>query len=316
MPSRGSGATSVAVMGKLRVSVGLPTDFVSVGEFLTVAGIARAARCIEEAGLDACFASDHPFPDDKWMSKGGHHTLDPFVTLGVAAASTKRVRLHTNLIVAGYRNAFITAKAASTLDVASGGRLIMGMGAGYVEGEFLAVGAHYETRGRAVEETIVAMRKAWSGESVDRQDGSGSNTMLPATLNDGGPPIWIGGNSKTAIHRVVALAQGWSPMPSPKSGSRFFSTPGIETISDLATRIEWMRDLARRSGRVDAIDVAFPAAGLDGLAKGALNVDQFASEAKQLESVGVTWLVVMIQAKSLNSYCAQVTELGEAVSAL
>ena len=126
----------------MKFSLQLPTDRVEHGDEFTSAGaIAELAEAIAAAGFDACWVTEHPFPSDEWMATGGHHSLDPFVALTAAAVATKTLRLHTNILVLPYRNPFLTAKAAASLDVVSGGRVIVGVAAGYLEGEYAALGA-------------------------------------------------------------------------------------------------------------------------------------------------------------------------------
>ena len=117
----------------MKFSVQLPTDRVEHGdEFTSADAIAEMAEAIERAGFDACWVTEHPFPSDEWMASGGHHSLDPFVALTAAAMVTRRLRLHTNIIVLPYRNPFLTAKSIASLDTVSGGRVIMGVAAGYL----------------------------------------------------------------------------------------------------------------------------------------------------------------------------------------
>ena len=123
----------------MKVYVALPTDHVALGaEFVSAEGVAAVARAAEAAGFDGVYSTEHPFPDDDWLASGGHQALDPFVGLSFAAAATTRLRVLTNLCVLPYRNPFLAARAAASLDVLSGGRLDLGVGAGYLEGEFRA----------------------------------------------------------------------------------------------------------------------------------------------------------------------------------
>ncbi len=136
----------------MRLSVGLPTHRVDrADEFVTADAVAQLAAAAEAAGFDAVFVTDHPFPTDGWLAHGGHHALDPLVALAFAAAATRTLRLHTNLFVLAYRNPFVSAKAIATLDVLSGGRVILGVGAGYLEGEFDALGAPFDERNDATD---------------------------------------------------------------------------------------------------------------------------------------------------------------------
>jgi len=125
----------------VRVSYGLPTHRVDCGEeFLAPGAIGELASAAEAAGFAAVYTTDHPFPGDDWLAHGGHHALDPLVALSFAAAATSTVLLHTNLFVLAYRNPFLAAKGIATLDVLSGGRTVVGLGAGYLEAEFAALG--------------------------------------------------------------------------------------------------------------------------------------------------------------------------------
>ena len=103
----------------MRFSVQLPTDRVAEGpEFTSRDAIFELAASAERAGVDACYVTEHPFPSDRWLASGGHHALDPFVALAVAAAATTRLRLHTNILVLAYRNPFLTAKSIASLPFA------------------------------------------------------------------------------------------------------------------------------------------------------------------------------------------------------
>ena len=131
----------------MKISVGLPTHHVDApNEWCSAEAITEMAAAAERAGADAVFVTDHPAPDVKFMAKGGHHALDPFVALTVAATATTSLRLHFNLAILAYRNPFISAKAIATLDLISKGRVILGTGAGYLAPEFAAVGGDFDRR--------------------------------------------------------------------------------------------------------------------------------------------------------------------------
>ena len=110
------------------------------GDLLDSGPLDEVARAAERAGFDALSLTEHPVPGARWLSSGGHQSLDPFVALGFAAAATEQLRLLTHLALAPYRNPFLLAKAAATLDRLSGGRLTLGLGAGYQKSEFLRPG--------------------------------------------------------------------------------------------------------------------------------------------------------------------------------
>lgn len=142
------------------------------------------------------YVTERPFPEAKWLAHGGHHAIDPFIGLSFAAAVTSRLRLQTNLTVLAYRNPFLTAKAIATLDALSEGRTIIG--AGYLEGDFRALGVDPAQRNDLTDEAIRAMTAAWSGQTVE-YEGSGfsatGNVMLPRPVQLPRPPLWIGGTA-------------------------------------------------------------------------------------------------------------------------
>ncbi len=299
----------------MRFSVQLPTDRVEAfEEFCTAEAIAENALAAERAGFDACYVTEHPFPADEWLSKGGHHALDPFVSLGVAAGATQRIRLHTNILVLAYRNPFLAAKAVASLDVVSGGRVIVGTAAGYLEGEFAALGASFGDRNDRSDEALIAMKKAWTGESVEMK-GLGfearGNTMAPRPTQVPHPPIWVGGNSPRAIRRAVDYAQGWSPFPLPVAGTRRTRTTPIESVEDLAAGIEKMREYASRQGRVEPLDVNFVPFGLEMNARRIPAEGALAEQFEALEAAGVTWVSVGFPTPNRGAYQEALARFGE-----
>ena len=105
-------------------------------EFVSRDGLIRIARAAEAAGFDGMGFTDHPAPSHKWLTAGGHDALDPFVALGVVAATTERLQLIPNIVVLPYRNPFIVAKAAASLDALSGGRFVLSVATGYLRSEY------------------------------------------------------------------------------------------------------------------------------------------------------------------------------------
>lgn len=110
-------------------------------EWIGDGSLGEVAKCCEEAGFDGFSMSEHPYPDREWLARGGHHAFDPFVSLAVAAEATSRIRLLTYAMVVGYRSPYLGAKAVASLDLLSGGRVTLGLGAGYLETEFDALRA-------------------------------------------------------------------------------------------------------------------------------------------------------------------------------
>ena len=223
----------------MRYSVGLPVDHVrSPDEFVTGDAIAEMAAAVEAAGLDSVFVTDHPAPDDRWLEGGGHHAEDPLVALAFAAAATRRISLHTHVFVAVYRNPFLAAKGVATLARLSGGRVILGVAAGYLRPEFAALGVEFDARNDLLAETVTLMRRVWTESGVavetDRYSARGV-TQLPQPPP---VPIWIGGNSTAAMRRAVELGDGWSPFPNPPAAARAVKTPAITNLDELAARLD------------------------------------------------------------------------------
>jgi probable F420-dependent oxidoreductase len=303
----------------MRFSGQIPTDQVTRGaELLGAPAIGELARALEAAGFDAGYMTEHPFPPDAWLRAGGHHALDPFVALAAAAAATERLRLHTNILVLPYRNPFLLAKAAASLDVVSGGRLILGVGAGYLEGEFRALGADFERRNQVTDDALVALKQAWSGESVER-DGPGyravGNRMLPSPVQQPHPPIWIGGNSRAAARRAARHAQGWSPFPVSAAFGRHTRTAPLETLEQLAARIRELRDHASALGRSDPLEVSFVPFGLPMNPKRMPDPDGFCEEVARLSEIGVSWLSIGLPSPSRAGYREEAARFGEQVIA-
>jgi probable F420-dependent oxidoreductase len=186
-------------------------------------GIHNLARELEEAGADSIWVSDHvvqparitsryPFAADglaTWSTETPY--IEAMVALALAAAATERVRLGTAVLVLPLRNPVMFAKQAASIDVASRGRLELGLGAGWLEEEFAALNAPFRRRGRQLTEWIEIARECWSGTPSAH---SSEDYTLPAdTLCLPVPahpiPILLGGHSPGAIARAARIADGW-----------------------------------------------------------------------------------------------------------
>ena len=279
-------------------------DIMKVSLYLTLAQIVgqepekagerlkAVVQAAEQAGFDACNLTDHPAPSTEWINAGGHDAFDPFASLSFMAAATSRIRLHTNIIVLPYRNPFITAKAAATLDVLSGGRLILGIGSGYQQVEYEALGADFAGRGAAMDEAIDVMKLAWSGESVVyRGKTFAAQGVLPRPLplQKPHPPIWAGGNSNRALRRAAEKCDGWAPFfVSPKQAARNL-TDALVTREDLVARIAIVRGYRDAAGRTGPFDICANAAtGFRARTPG--DAHAMIEETGKLAEAGVTWI--------------------------
>jgi probable F420-dependent oxidoreductase len=293
----------------MQFSIGLPTDHVRhAAEFVTGEAVMQCAKAAEDAGFDACFVTDHPAPDIKWLETGGHHALDPFVALSFAAAATTRLRVQTHILVLPYRNPLLTAKAVLSLDVLSNGRVILGVAPGYLKPEFSALGVDFDERNELTDEAIDVMRRIWIDGQVEftgRNFKTRGTIMAPPAVQKP-PPIWIGGNSTAAIRRAAERGDGWVPFPNPAGVSSAVRTPPLSSVDELRRRTGVLREHAEKSGRTAPIDICFsPFANGD---------QETLDELVQLEEIGVTWAVLHMPAVTTRAaYIDAVHHLGEAV---
>jgi probable F420-dependent oxidoreductase len=177
---------------------------------------ARIARAAEAAGFDSLWGGEHVvLPDPRTQAspmEPGDRILDPVVSLAFLAAHTTRVRLATGIIILPQRNPLVLAKELASLDVLSGGRLIFGIGVGYLEPEFRAIGAPYEARGPVTDEYLAAMRAIWSQPKPAYQGrfvSFGGVQAHPQPVQQPGPRVVVGGRSRAAFRRAVEHGHGW-----------------------------------------------------------------------------------------------------------
>ena len=299
------------------ISLGLPTDRLPKYPALATADtITSVSQRAEAAGYDAVFVTDHPFPSAKYIARGGHHSLDPFVSLSFAAAATTTLRVQTNLLILAYRNPFVTAHGIATLDSLSNGRTIIGVGAGYLEPEFAALGAEFAARGARNDEVLGAMYAAWGGAPVEMVGSdfvATDNVMQPLPLQQPHPPVLIGGNSTAAIRRAVTMAQGWIPMPSPASASKMLGTPGIETLDDLAGRIAISRRLADEYGRTEPLEIWFTPWALSGFGDKQWDPTPLRDELAALADLGVSGVTITLPGTTVAEFNAALDRFADDV---
>lgn len=197
---------------------------VNAGSFLKPGRLVYLARLFEELGFESMWTFEHVIVPDEYESRypysptgklamdGDAQFVDPLIALSFVAAATERLRLGTGVNILTQTNPLYLAKQASSIDHLSGGRLMLGLGVGWLREEFDALGVPFERRGARADEYLDAMRQAWTGETLDARgefiDWHGFK-MLPRPAQDGGVPIVIGGTTDAAIRRVVARGDGW-----------------------------------------------------------------------------------------------------------
>ena len=180
-----------------------------------VQSIIRLATRAETLGFDSVWASDHVFNVSYVYERiGDRPYYDPLTILSYIAAVTTRIGLGTSVLVLPYHHPMRLAKAAATLDVLSGGRVMLGVGVGVIAEELNAMGSPYEERGARTDEAIAIMQALWT-QSRPSHHGRvyqfSGMAFAPKPLQKPHIPILIGGVSRAAIRRAARLGNGWHP---------------------------------------------------------------------------------------------------------
>jgi len=255
---------------------------------ITVAEAESLATRAEELGLDGVFVPDHILAKPATTQHYGGHWPDPFSLLAFLAGRTRRIQLGASVIVLPYRNALVAAKAAATVDQASGGRFIFGVGVGWDEAEFVDLRLPFKERGRLSDDYLRAIKAAWAADIPEYKGPyvsfSGA-TFSPRPAHE--PPIWVGGApgaiSSPAVRRCAELGDAWHPL-------------GL-SLDDIEKGYATLRDLAKRNGRTGAIGLA-PRNALDltdspkGSGRAAFqgSVGEVATDIRRVRSLGATWM--------------------------
>ena len=175
----------------------------------TAEGLTRAARQAEDLGFDDVWVADH-IAVPVGVAYPPSYMVEALVTLSFAAAVTERVGLGTSVLVLPLRRPLVMAKQLASLDVLSSGRLIVGVGAGWLEGEFDACGVPFNRRGDLTDEAIDVMRATWASSPATFEGPTVSFAdMKIKPLPDRHVPIWVGGSSERALRRAVEKGDGW-----------------------------------------------------------------------------------------------------------
>jgi probable F420-dependent oxidoreductase len=183
------------------------------GDKISAQELVEISMVCEEVGFDSVWATDHIVMPTELREPYGQ-VLEPLTTLTYVASKTDRLKLGTSCVVLPQRNPVLVAKQASTLDVFSKGRVILGFGAGWAEKEFGFLNADFDRRGRVMDESIRLMKILWNDDVVNF-DGEFFHIkdalFLPKPVNRD-VPVWIGGNGPTSIKRAIRLGDGWHPV--------------------------------------------------------------------------------------------------------
>src|SRR5579859_4705303 len=181
----------------------LPVYWPDCGASTIRSAIEATALAAEELGYASIWANDHVIAPAHQADVG--HIIEPLITLATLVHVVRRVRLGTSVLVLPQRQPILVAKQAAALDVLSGGRLLLGIGSGWLPEEFAWLGADFARRGSVTDEAIQVMRTLWQQPQASFQgrDVSFAEAVFFPKPVSAGPPIWIGGNSAAAIRRAA-----------------------------------------------------------------------------------------------------------------
>jgi probable F420-dependent oxidoreductase len=289
-------------------SVALSTMVAAPWERENGAGVpelVQAAQAADRAGFFYVAVCDHVAIPRELAPAMSTTWYEPISTLGFLAGQTTRTRLMTNVFVGPYRHPLQTAKAFATLDTLSGGRVILGMGAGHVEKEFDALGLPFGERGELLDHAVEGVKDAWRAEFTGAADDAVG--MRPRPMQQPRPPIWIGGSSRPALRRVAERGDGWIPQGTPRK-----KMP--ESIAYLCAH----RDRVRPGAEPDigVITEAMYVGEPDWeVARGTITgpPEKLAESMNEYGAMGVSHLQVRFQSRSIDELCDQIERFGAEV---
>lgn len=212
------------------LSVGLPNHGNYFGDAPWRALIDLAVQ-VEDAGLDGVSTVDHvvmggdlsAYPYGGFPGDSSADWLDPLTVLSAVAGATSRIQLHTGILIAPLRPPALLAKMVATLDVLSGGRVVLGVGTGWQRAEYDAVGVDWATRGQFFDDQLAALRALWADGATDLTSETVTLTDVhcyPKPVRAEGVPLWIGGKlTPRNLNRIVRWGDGWIPAPTDGPGA-------------------------------------------------------------------------------------------------
>jgi alkanesulfonate monooxygenase SsuD/methylene tetrahydromethanopterin reductase-like flavin-dependent oxidoreductase (luciferase family) len=237
----------------------------------TEPGVLRCwAQTVEGLGFDLLMISDHVAVTPDVAKQYPAPFYEPFTTLAWLAGITGRVRLGTTVLIVPYRHPLLIARMAANLNDLSGGRLVLGVGAGWAAQEFGALGVPFRQRGKLTDDYLRAVRAAWADD---------------ADYRGGQIPIWVGGNSDAGVRRAVNLGEAWHPLR--------FTMPWLREAVDRMTALagEQRRPVPGLVPRIALRLAEAPVTGPGRLA-GEGTIDQVLDDLAQLRQLGADTVVL------------------------
>lgn len=269
--------------------------------------LASIARACDEAGFLYVGVCDHvAVPRDRAAAMSTTW-WDTVATLGYLAAITRQVRLLSHVYVLPYRHPMITAKAFATLDRLSAGRVILGVGAGHLEGEFDMLGVDFARRGALLDEAIDLVARALCEEFPEHDGPTWPVRDLgarPRPVQQPRPPIWIGGSTPAALRRAARRGDGWLPQGTPRE--------------HLGAQIASLREQRERHRPGEPLDVGAASGwlylGRPGFDVGpgvkAGSADELAEWVNELGRLGANHVQVRFKTRSCDELVEQIRRFG------
>jgi len=273
-------------------------------EWEETAGITEVERVVTEAerlGYDFCTCSEHvAVPVDVADERGATY-WDPLPTFGYLAARTTTIRLATFVLVLGYHHPLAIAKRYGTLDAISGGRLVLGVGVGSLEEEFVLLGAEFEARGAMADDAMRALRASLS-QGEPRYDGDyftyGGFVVEPCAVQ-AHVPMWVGGRTARSLRRAVELGDGWAPF-------------GLRS-AELAGMLERARATAAWARRRSPLEVVVQS---DRPLDPSAEPERVGEQLERYRELGATTLAARFVHHSPDHYCEQLAALAEVAASV
>jgi len=236
-------------------------------------GWVAAAEEADRLGFESVWLPEHvvvPLSATDSPHAGSDHppipsnipVFDVFAVMGMLAARTERINLGTNVYNIGLRHPFMTARGATTVDVFSGGRMLLGIGASWLKEEWDAIGLDFATRGRRVDEAIDVCQQLWNDEVIEHHGeffDFGPTNFEPKPVRPGGVALHIGGDGPAAMRRAATAGAGWMPMN--------------HSLEQMPASIAKVKELAEAAGRTDSIEISM--SGFD--VKSVADVERYAA---------------------------------------
>ena len=279
------------------------------GHLATPERLGIIARKGEEFGFDTLLTGDHilvpknissvyPYTEGgEFPGSGSGESMEQITLLSYIAGQTSKIRLVTSVLIVPHRNPLIAAKSLATLDLLSEGRLVVGVGVGWMREEFQALGLPpFEERGAVTDEYIRAFKVLWTeddphfeGKYISFDDIS----FLPKPVQKPHPPIWVGGESRPALRRTAELADGWYPLgsnPTFPMGTPEQLKAGLERLAGYAERFGRDPSTIETIYRTHQFELLKQAARPDRLPFVG-DADQIAGDIRQYQDMGVTSMI-------------------------